>query len=90
MVLECQAGDHRVGLRIDAALHATLEQLAAGFPRHLAPESELNKLDDYLSRLLRLDVPDTRQFVIYSAEARLATRVTLDEHFRKYMEVEKL
>ena len=39
---------------------------------------------------LRLDVPDTRQFVIYSAEARLATRVTLDEHFRKYMEVEKL
>lgn len=90
LVLECLMGGQRTNLRIDAALHTTLGQLAAGFPRHLAPESELNKLDDYLSRLLLLDVQDTRQFLVYSAEARLATRITLDETFQKYLTVEKL
>jgi hypothetical protein len=90
LVLECAIADRRVLLRLDAALHAALSQLGAGFPRHLAPESELNKLDDFLSRLLRLDVADTRRFLIYSAESRLATRVTLDESFNKYLEVVKL
>jgi len=90
MVLECQAGDHRVGLRIDASLHTTLEQLAAGFPRHLAPESELNKLDDYLSRPLRLDVPNTRQFVIYSAEARWVTDLNRSDYLPKCAEIESL
>jgi hypothetical protein len=87
LMLECIVGGKCCRLKIDAALNAVLQQLAGGFPRHLAPERELNKLDDFLSRVQRLDVPDTRQFLIYSAEKRLATRVTLDEAFTHYSEV---
>lgn len=90
LVLECKVNDRICRLQIDAAMHAALAQIEAGFPRHFAPQKELNNLDDFLSRLLRLQVPDRRQFLIYSGETRLATRVTLDENFSRYLEVEKL
>ena len=90
LMLECEVRDRKCCLYIDSAMYAVLEQIGAGFPRHLASERELNKLDDFLSRLQRLDVPDTRQFTIYSGENRLATRVTLDETFNRFLEVEKL
>ena len=89
-MLECEVRDRKCCLYIDSAMYAVLEQIGAGFPRHLASERELNKLDDFLSRLQRLDVPDTRQFTIYSGENRLATRVTLDETFNRFLAVEKL
>lgn len=90
--LSCAAHDRRdVSLRIDAELHTTLEKLLHGFPRHLLPDSALNKLDDFMSRLLRLSSgEDSRQFLIYSAESRFATRVTLDDRFARYEEVVKL
>lgn len=90
LLLECPDGDRTIRLLIDAPLHAALMQLATGFPRHLAPESELNKLDDFLSRLQRTTTPQSRQFLVYSAESRLATRITLDEDLHTYLEVEKL
>ncbi len=90
LMLEWAAGGTTVRLRIDAALHSTLAQLAAGFPRHLVPERELNKLDEFLSRLQRSTIPPSRRFLVYSAESRLATRITLDESLKRFLEVEKL
>lgn len=90
LMLECEVRGRHCRLSIDAGMFAVLEQIGAGFPRHLASERELNKLDDFLSRLQRLDVHDTRQFLIYSGKSRLATRVTLNEIFSQYVDVEKL
>ncbi len=90
LLLECEVGGARCRLLINSAMHAVLAQLGGGFPRHLASERELNKLDDFLSRLQRLEVSETRQFLVYSGENRLATRITLDEDLMKYSEVEKL
>lgn len=90
LVLDCAVGSQHCRLSIDAATYCALERMGSGLPRHLASERELNKLDDFLSRLQKCDVPETRQFIIYSGEKRLATRVTLDETFSQYRDVEKL
>jgi len=90
LMFECDVRGKRCGLLIDFEMHSILGQLKGGFPRHLASERELNKLDDFLSRLQRLDVSDTRQFLVYSGATRLATRITLDDSFSMYLRVEEL
>ena len=88
--LNCTNGDQDIWLRIDASLYAVLKQLATGFPRHLMPESELNKLDDFLSRLQIVNIVQSRKFYIYNTQSRLATCITLGKDFKKYAEVELL
>ncbi|MGH7944492.1 MAG: Druantia anti-phage system protein DruA [Opitutaceae bacterium] len=89
-VLECREGDRAFRLKVDAALYATLMRLGSGFPRHLAPESDLNKLDDFLARLQTTSATQGRQFVSFSGESRLATRITLSDDFSSYTDIEEL
>jgi len=89
--LETEATGSPERLSINAGLYGTLEKLSQGYPRHLLPENALNILDDFLSRLLRAaNLRDSRQFLVYSAENRIGTRITLDERLCRYEEVEKL
>jgi len=90
LMLECDIRGRSCGLLVEFVLHSILGQLKVGFPRHLASERELNKLDDFLSRLQRLTVPDTRQFLVYSGATRFANRITLDESLSTYLRVDEL
>ena len=77
-------------LKIDYPLYATLMQIAAGFPRHLAAERDLNRLDAFLDELKSRNPESKRQFVLFGSENRLVTRITLSADFRQYTEVEDL
>jgi hypothetical protein len=89
-ILEYSYNAKKFRLLLDFQLHTTLMRLAAGFPRHLAPESDLNKLDDFIARLQTVGIPQNRQFFIFSGETRLATKITLDPTFSSYTDVVEL
>jgi hypothetical protein len=90
LLLEYEVNDRKCHLQIDSAMYAVLVQMRGGLPRHLASDRELNKLDNFLSHLQRIITGDTRRFLIYSGENRIATRVTMDENFTQYSQLERL
>jgi hypothetical protein len=90
LVLEHRAPEETCRLKIDYPLYATLTQIAAGFPRHLAAERDLNRLDAFMDELKSLNPERKRQFVSFSSENRVVNRITLSADFRQYTEVENL
>ncbi|MEN3369534.1 MAG: hypothetical protein V7609_1677 [Verrucomicrobiota bacterium] len=75
-------------LNVDFELWKTLRKLRAGFPRHLAAERELNRVDVFLNEVMGTNPPQGRVFVVFNNEDRLVTRVTLTNDYRQYTEVE--
>jgi len=75
-------------LNVDFELWKTLRKLQAGFPRHLAAERELNRVDAFLNEIMGTDPPQGRVFVAFNNEDRLVTRITLTNDYRQYTEVE--
>lgn len=74
----------RISLRVDYALFAALEKLRHGLPRQLLPDRELNRLDVFIERLRRLDLPVSREFFIHSHDSRTTIAVTLSSDLKKY------
>lgn len=75
-------------LKIDFSLWSTLHKLGEGFPRHLASERELNRVDAFLDRLKRLNPPQSREFMIFNNQDRLATRIRLTSDNKIYEDLE--
>ena len=90
LVFEHASGDDACRLRIDYPLYVTLSKLAAGFPRHLAAERDLNRLDAFVDALKSHEPQPQRQFVVFSSENRAVSRITLSPDYAKYVEVEEL
>lgn len=76
-------------LNVDFPLWATLQKLGAGFPRHLAAERELNRVDAFLNEIMGTNPSQGRVFVAFNSEVRLVTRITLSTDFGQYTEVER-
>lgn len=90
LVLEYRDANEICRLKIDYPLFSTLMKIAAGFPRHLAAERDLNRLDAFLDEIKGREPERKRQFILFSSESRLVTRVTLAPDFKQYTEVERL
>ncbi|HVG11032.1 MAG TPA: Druantia anti-phage system protein DruA [Thermoanaerobaculia bacterium] len=85
---QLSVGEEPCRLMIDFALWSTLHKLRTGFPRHLASERELNRVDAFLNKILRTNPPQGRVFVVFNNENRLVTRVTLTNDYRQYTDIE--
>jgi hypothetical protein len=81
------ANDRTVSLRVDYPLFATLSHLKSGLPRHLLPDRDINRLDNFLEQLQTLGVQQEREFVAFNTEHRLATRIRLSSDGTRYIEV---
>jgi hypothetical protein len=81
-------GGKPVRLDVDYALFLALEKLNAGFPRHLLPDRDINRLDAFLEQLRCSDVEVTNVFLIHNHNDRSTAKVTLSFDGQRYEKVE--